>query len=101
MEKVERQEKNDSSLAAAQNPAWLQILNCAFSVNNEGMDTICQSLEYTSFNDFFRQEEDENKENDKSAGESDEALVNGDDSRMDKGMIKTLQKMDNRHQNIQ
>ena len=41
MEKVERQEKNGSSLAAAQNPAWLQVLNCAFSVNNEGMDTIC------------------------------------------------------------
>ena len=39
---------------------------------------------------FFGKKKMKNKENDKSAEESDEALVNGDDSRMDKGMIKTL-----------
>ena len=47
------------------------------------MDGICSNPADTSLSGFFRQKE-ENKEVDEGEGESDEASVNGDGSRIDK-----------------
>ena len=47
------------------------------------MDEICPNPADTSLSDFFRQEEEEDKKLDEGKGESEEAPVKGDVSRMD------------------
>ena len=68
MEEVEKQEKNCSCLAGAQDPTWFQILNPVLSDTNEGINGICSNSADTLLSNFFLQEEEENKEVDKGEG---------------------------------
>ena len=69
MKEVEKQEKNCSCLARAQDLKWFQILNPVLSDTNEGMNGICSNSADTLLSDFFRQEEEEeNKEVDEGEG---------------------------------
>ena len=81
MEEVERQEKIGSGLAGAQDLTWFQVLNP--SDTNEVINGICSNHADTSLSDYFRLEEEGNKEADEGERKSVAASVNVDDSKMD------------------
>ena len=70
-------------MAGVQGPTWFQILSNILGDTNEGRAAFCSNTAHTSLSDFCRKKEKRIRKLTKDEGETDEASVNGECSRMD------------------